>query len=279
MSLEENFVTELLTDLENDKLVLPTLPEVALRVRDTLEDDNASLQDVARVITNDAALSARLIQVANSPLLRATRAIESVEAAVTRMGSNMVRNLVTSIAMEQMFQATSDVTDSRLRNVWEHSTEVAAISSALANAFSHLQADQALLAGLIHDIGVLPILTRAEDHPDLLADTTTLDRIIANTHTRIGAAILRTWGFPAEMIAVAEEHENLHRDHAGDADYVDVVIAANLHSLSGTDHPHARADWSTIPAFTKLGMEPDIDIGDVADADDNIGAVKAALAG
>jgi len=196
MSLEANFLNELLADLENDRLVLPTLPEVALKVRDTLEDEEASMMDVAKVITSDAALSARLIQIANSPLLRASRQIDSVEAAVTRMGSDMVRNLVTSIAMEQMFQATTDATDKRLRQTWEHSTEVAAISQVLASQFSDLKPDQALLAGLVHDIGILPILTRAEDYPELLADEAMLDRIIHKAHTRLGAAILTKWLFP-----------------------------------------------------------------------------------
>ena len=83
-SVEASFLETLMADLENDKLVLPTLPEVALKVRDTLEDDDASMIDVAKVITTDTALSARLIQVSNSPLLRASRQIETVEAAVTR---------------------------------------------------------------------------------------------------------------------------------------------------------------------------------------------------
>ena len=136
--VEEKLLDKLLNDLEKGKLVLPTLPEVALRVRETLEDQKSGMGDVARVISTDTALSARLIQVANSPLLRAARSIESVEVAVTRMGANMTRNLVTSIAMEQMFQATSDVTDKRLRDLWEHSTQVAALCHALASQFTKL---------------------------------------------------------------------------------------------------------------------------------------------
>ncbi len=279
MSLEANFLNELMTDLENDRLVLPTLPEVALKVRDTLEDENASLADVAKVITSDAALSARLIQIANSPLLRASRQIESVEAAVTRMGSDMVRNLVTSIAMEQMFQATTDATDKRLRQTWEHSTEVAAISHALASQFTKLKPDQALLAGLVHDIGILPILTRAEDYPELLADEPMLDRIIRQAHTRLGAAILTKWNFPAELIAVAADHETLDRNPAGDVDYVDVVIAANLQSVFGTDHPLGAVDWSGVPAFARLGIATDVSVVEMDETSAQIEEVKSALAG
>ncbi|MFO8025632.1 HDOD domain-containing protein [Thiohalophilus sp.] len=276
MSLQQEFINQLLSDLKNDKLVLPTLPEVALKVRDTLEDENASLVDVARVVTSDTALSARLIQVANSPLLRANRQIETVEAAVTRMGSNMVRNLVTSIVMEQMFQATSDITDKRLRRLWEHSTEVAAISNALAHTQPGLQPDHALLAGLVHDIGALPILSRVEDYPELLEDEPALDTIIATAHPRLGEAILKAWNFPPEIVDVAANHENLEREHDGPADYTDLIIVANLQSLLGTDHPHTKLDWNKVPAFAKLGLEPDVSIVDI-EVGQNVEAVRAAL--
>jgi len=274
---EEKFLDKLLEDLENDNLVLPTLPEVALKVRDTLEDENSSLVDVAKIITSDAALSARMIQVSNSPLLRAANPIESVEAAVTRMGSNMIRNLVTSMVMEQMFQATSDVTDNRLRKIWEHSTEVAAISHALTSQFTKLQPDQAMLAGLVHDIGALPILSRAEDYPELLEDEATLDRIINSVHTTIGAEILRKWNFPEELIAVADEHEDLERDSKNGPDYVDVVIVANLQSVIDSNHRHANVDWSTVPAFEKLGLQTDISVVDMDETNANIEAARAAL--
>ena len=274
---EEKFLDDLLNDLENDKLVLPTLPEVALKVRDILEDEDSSLLDVAKVITSDAALSARMIQVSNSPLLRAARAIDTVEAAVTRMGSNMIRNLVTSMVMEQMFQATSDVTDKRLRKIWEHSTEVAAISHALATQFTKLQPDQALLAGLVHDIGALPILSRAEDVPELIEDEAALDRIIASAHTTIGAEILKKWNFPDEMVAVAGEHEDLGRNSKDGPDYVDVVMVANLQSLIDSDHPHTKLDWSTIPAFEKLGLQADVSVVDMDETNANIEAARSAL--
>lgn len=274
---EEQFLDKLLEDLENDKLVLPTLPEVALKVRDTLEDEESSLIDVAKIITSDAALSARMIQVSNSPLLRAANPIESVEAAVTRMGSNMIRNLVTSMVMEQMFQATSDVTDKRLRKIWEHSTEVAAISHALASQFTKLQPDQAMLAGLVHDIGALPILSRAEDYPDLIDDEEALDRIINTVHSTIGAEILRKWNFPAELIAVAEDHEDLNYNSTNGPDYVDVVIVANLQSLIDSDHRHTKVDWSSVPSFEKLGLQADVSVVDMDETNAKIEAARAVL--
>lgn len=275
-NLEQKLIDELLEDLENDQLILPTLPEVALRVRDTLEDENMGLPEVAKVITSDAAVSARLIQIANSPLLRASRQIDTVELAVSRMGGDMVRNLVMSIVMEQMFQATSDATDMRLRNLWEHSTTVAAISHALANKFTQLTPDQALLAGLVHDIGSLPIIARAEDVPDLLRNTDMLDRIIRQTHNEVGKNILTKWNFPQEIIDVAEHHDSINYD-SSTADYVDVVIVANLQSYLGTSHLMNDVDWKTVPAFKKLGMDTDVNIVNMEGTGDDIKAIKSVL--
>ncbi len=276
--IAENFVNALLRDLDNETLVLPTLPEVALRVRDTLADEDKSLADVSKIITTDAALSARLIQVSNSPLLRTNRTIDSVEAAVTRMGSNMVRNLVTSIVMEQMFQATSDATDKRLRNLWEHSTQVAAIASALTTQFTKLKSDMSLLGGLVHDIGALPILSRVEEVPEILENTALLDKIIAETHCRIGQRILDKWNFPPELVAVAAEHEDLSRNSGGDIDYVDIITVANLQSMIGSDHPHTQLDWNTIPAFQKLGLTADVNVIEMDETSEEIAAMQNALA-
>jgi putative nucleotidyltransferase with HDIG domain len=274
--IEEEILDKLLTDLENGRLTLPTLPEVALRVRETLENENAGMGQVSKVITTDAALSARLIQVANSPLLRASRTIDSVEAAITRMGATMTRNLVTSIAMQQMFQATTDVTDTLLRDIWEHSIQVAAISHALCKQFTKLKPDEALLAGLVHDIGALPIISRAEDSPELLADLTLLQHIIEKAHPMIGEAILKKWNFSPELIMVAAEHENLQRSHAGNADYTDLVMVANLESHAGSKRAHAQIDYKTVPAFSKLGLDPDVNV--VAVAGETIEAAKMAFA-
>lgn len=274
--LEQRFITELLDELAHDRLILPTLPEVALKVRDALEDDDVNVGQIALVVALDAALSARLIQVVNSPLLRASKHIDSLEAAITRMGLNMTRNMVTSMVMEQMFQATSDVTDQRLRTVWAHSTQVAAISYALAGQFTRLQPDQALLAGLVHDIGTLPILSRAEEYPELLADETMLDRIVARMHGHIGEAILKRWGFSEELIMVAAQHENLQRDSQS-VDYVDVVTVANLQSHLGTDHPLTDVDWNTVPAFSKLGLGAEVNVIEIEEVNNDVEAVKTVL--
>ncbi|WP_421683733.1 HDOD domain-containing protein [Stutzerimonas urumqiensis] len=255
-TLVEKVQQELIQAIENDQLVLPTLPEVALRVREAAEDPNISIPAISKVIGNDAALTARIIKVVNSPLLRTSREINDLQMAVSRLGINYTCNLATGLAMEQMFQATSDVIDRKMREVWNKSTEIAGISHVLCKHYTRLAPDQATLAGLVHQIGVLPILTYAEENGVLLNDSISLDRIIERIHPVVGEKILRAWEFPDAIACVPALHLDFTRDSAR-VDYVDIVQVATLQSYLGTEHPFTKLDWNGIRAFDKLGLNPD----------------------
>lgn len=275
MDTETRILESLQEDIANNRLVLPTLPEVALRVRDAVEDENATAGDIADIIGTDPSLSARLLQIANSPLYRARNPIDNIKTAIARLGNVQVRNLVSSLVMQQMFQATNDLLDTRMRNLWEHSSEVAAISMVLASHTPGFQKDQAMLAGLIHDIGALPILVTAEDMPELLDDEQLLDSVIHKLHPQLGEMILKSWEFPEPLVQAAACHEDLTRDHGGDADYADLVTVANLQSYFGKQHPLSKVDWSTVPAFAKLGISTDIEEVDIQENQEQIDEVKA----
>ena len=271
--LAEKVQEELIQAIENDELVLPTLPEVALKVREAAEDPNISIPALSKVIGNDAALTARIIKVVNSPLLRTSKEITDIQMAVSRLGINYTCNLATGLAMEQMFQATSDVVDRKMREVWNKSTEIAGICHVLCKQFTRLLPDQATLAGLVHQIGALPILTYAEDHNELLSDSISLNHVIEQIHPIIGDKILRTWEFPEQIAMVPSQYLDFSRDSAK-VDYVDIVQVATLQSYIGTEHPYTKLDWSQIPAFAKLGLDPSQDIHEDEDLN---AAMEAAM--
>ncbi len=274
MSLEQTFLTELLDAIEHDRLTLPTLPEVALRIRDAVEDPDVSAGKLSTLISQDAALAARIIKVANSPLLRGRVQVDNLQLAITRLGITFVRNLVTGLAMQQMFQATSDVVDAQLRKVWEHSTNVASICHVLATHYTKLKPDQAMLGGLVHEIGILPILTAAEDTPELLAQPEVLESIIDQLHPRLGTAILKAWDFPPELVAIPENYMNFGRDAGSKADYVDLVTVATLQSYAGTGHALGSIEPAHVTAFARLGMSPEIDVHGVEELTNDIAAAK-----
>lgn len=247
---------ELMSAIESDQLVLPTLPEAALRVREIAEDPDASIAQLGDVIGNDAALTARIIKVANSPLLRAPKEIESLNMALMRLGMEYTCNIATGLAMEQMFQATSDMVDKRLREIWTRSSEIAGICHVLCKHRTNLRPDQATLAGLVHKIGVLPILTYAEEHPHLLKDSFTLDKVINALEGQIGDRILQSWDFPEELRRVPSQHMDFSRV-ADNPDYSDIVTVAMLQSHMGSDHYLADVDYANVTSFARLGLEAD----------------------
>lgn len=257
---QETFCNEILTELESGKLVLPTLPEVALRVNDVAANPDVSLSELADVISTDAALSAQLLKVANSLLYRGRYPVDTVQMAISRLGLKMVRNIISSLVMEQMFQAPSEQLEDRLHELWQHSVDVAAIAHVLAAKHSGIPTDEAMLAGLIHEIGVLPILLKAENRPELLQDTRLLDAVIHNLSTRIGVAILEKWSFPQSLIAVVANHKNYQRDSIDGPDLVDVVQVASLQSHFNTDQILSEDELAKVPAFKKLGIQTEIDV-------------------
>ena len=276
MITEAEFLQQLQEAIRQNRITLPTLPEVALRVRDEVDKDSATAQKVAQTIATDAAVSARLLQVANSPLYRGRVTIDNIQMAVTRLGNKLVRSLVVSLAMKQIFQATSDALDKRLRALWEESVQIAAISRVLAQSQPQLEKEQAMLAGLIHSIGSLPILTMAESFAELMADTEKLDQFVAHLNPIIGKQILETWGFPDTLILVPENYCNYSYDGGPQADYVDVVQVARLQSL-GDKVDLSDAELLQIPAFRKLGMEPEIEEINIEGVAEDIEEVRAAL--
>jgi HD-like signal output (HDOD) protein len=253
--LAEKVQQALVMAIDNDDLVLPTLPEVALKIRQAAEDPEVSISHLSKVISRDTALTARLIKVVNSPLLRATQEVTDLHTAITRLGTNYSSNLSIGLVMEQIFHARSEVVEQKMRDVWRRSLEVAGVCYALCRNHSQLKPDQAALGGLVHQIGVLPILTYAEDHYELLSDPVSLNHVIDSIHPLLGDKLLRGWDFPEMLVNVPAHYQDLERD-SDSLDYVDLVQVAVLYCHKNTDHPLANAALSSLPAFRKLRIDP-----------------------
>ena len=275
-NLIETIEREIITAIDEDRLVLPTLPEAALRIREVAQDENANVGDLSRTISNDAAISARIIKVCNSPLLRASQPVENVKMAINRLGMAYSADLAVGLAMEQMFQATSDLIDRHMRENWERSTEVAGICHMLAQTRTRLSPAQAMLAGLTYRIGVLPILRFAEEHDNMVRDAFTLDEVIENLYPSLGERILRAWDFSEELCRVPAEHLNFDRD-SEQIDFVDLVMVANLQTIKSADHSLNNLDKTQIPAFAKLGIDPNQPEDEDEDLSENMAAALAML--
>lgn len=255
---EQNiFLARLKAKADNNDLVLPTLPEVAIKVRDAAAQENTTAAQLTEIIATDAALSARLLQVANSPLYRAQQEIDNISLTITRMGSKVIRGLVTSIVMKQMYQPASKKLNLHFKKAWEHSVNIAAMSRALSCMHPHLEAEQAMLAGLIHQIGKLPILTLAEESPEFANNEGLLEEYLEALHPQVGKIIMDSWDFPDALSVVPWQYNQYDRPANDQPDYVDIVTVAHAEKLSSTD---PALDLSSIPAFGRLGLAPEVEL-------------------
>ena len=246
---------DLIKAIDKDDLVLPTLPEVALNIRKAAENPEISVSHLSKVIGRDTALSARLIKVVNSPLLRALYEVTDLHTAITRLGVNYSSNLAIGLVMEQIFHARSQVVENKMRDVWRQSLEVAGICYTLCRRYTSLKPDQAALGGLVHQIGVLPILTYAEDHNELLFDPVSLNHVIESIHPRIGDKLLTVWEFPEMLLKLPGQYQDFTRD-SKTIDYIDLVQIATLFCSQGSNAVPGL-ELSTLPAFKKLGVDAD----------------------
>ena len=271
----DKFIGELLDDLKSNQLQLPVLPQVAVKVSKIVDDPGARAKDLAKAIGADPALSARVIQVANSPLVRGSNKIDNLQSALTRMGNTMVRNIVTTFMVRQLFHTDNQFLQQRMTHLWNHSAHAAAISHVLATHFSILKADEAMLAGILHDIGKLPILSKARKLPHIAENEKPLDMVMARLHPALGKAILSAWRFEKEIIDAAAEHENIFRNSKV-LDYADIVVVANIHSHMGKpDAKHIEMD--KIPALKKLKLDPEASIAVLEEAHNEIVEIQKLL--
>jgi HD-like signal output (HDOD) protein len=254
-----DFLKELSVELARGDIRLPSFPDIAQRVQRALEDPRATPDQVARVIGIDAALAVRILRLANSAFLNpSTKPITELQQAVHRLGHQLVRCTAVSFALQQMNAGPSvAVLRPQLHELWRKGTLVAAIAYVLARETRAANPDEALIAGLMHNIGSLYITVRAHQHGASLDADDGATRVLHNGHPRIAGAILGHWKFsPSIVSAVSNQNApSLPGTEARMGTLTDVLIAAI--SLVPCVFSRGLLDETvtSIAAFQRLGLE------------------------
>ena len=258
---------------------LPSFPEIAVRVRRVLSDEDASIDQVARLVGSEPALAARLLTMANSATMKRNGpAVTDVRRAINRMGYNMVRTAAISFAMAQIRRRNKLAgLEHHLKELWQRSTHVAAFAYVLARSCTKINPDEAMLCGLMSGIGKLYVLTRAADHPDLFDSPQALNDIIADWHAVIGKAILENWEFAEFMSEAVGEQDDLDRVEDVPPDLRDVIAVAIIMASLAGDAPALELALHGVPAAGRLGLTRDKTASIVAESHAEVEALAEAL--
>ena len=266
--------------MQSDKLVLPTIPDVSLKIRRAINEPNANSSKIARVVQVDPSITARLIKISNSPLYRGRRKIESCPEALTRLGLKAAQDIITVFALKAVFNARSGIIRRKMQELWAHSSHVAAISAVLAHKTPGFDPDRAMLAGLIHDIGIVPILGYADRQPDILASPNDLAETVRELRSQIGVQIVHKWDFPADFEEVVVHAEDWYRDSGPQASYSDIVMISQLHSFIGKVDIKKMPKMDELPAYKKLAagnLDADLSINILDQVKDEIEHIRLML--
>ncbi len=240
---------------DSDKVKLPSLPDVAVQINKVINDPDINLRRIAGVLQTDPVIAVRLMQMANSAFYGGLQPVGTLPEAVSRVGLQRTQAVVMSVVLNNLYSPRSPLCKQYMHALYEHSIFIGALSQAICRRLKRFNADRALLAGLLHDIGIVPILILVDNDDAMRSNPVLLNEAISKLHGFVGGLLLQHWGFDQDLIVVAEEADDWMRDNKEEPDYCDVVLVAQLHTglLRGAHSGHPQIH--SVPAYTRLGLD------------------------
>jgi HD-like signal output (HDOD) protein len=204
-------------ELNSGEVLFPTCFDAVLRLRKELQNPDITLPRIAQIVQLEPLVAARLVRLANSVTYAPHgQSARDLPSAINRLGLNVVRATAMAVAMGAILHAKELVAFSKLaRALWEHSIYSASATRFLAHVFSRkraaeskIRSEEALLAGLVHDLGAFYMLYRAVQYPELRERPDTLRYIIAQWHEAIGVTLLETLNLPPDIVQASVDHDH-----------------------------------------------------------------------
>lgn len=274
--VEGTIFAEIYQACTSGKLDLPALPDVAIRIQAAIKDPDIDIMKLVRIVEQDLAVTGGLLRSANSAMHGGNKPVGNIRDAIVRLGMTISKRLAMTIAMQQIFRSPSTVMHQRLRGVWEQSVYVSALSYVIAKWKGEFDPERALLCGLLHSVGVVPILDYiARNHGELSPEA--IDAVVLKLQGLVGEIVVGYWGLNSNMNEVVRDSANWNRDHAHAADYTDVVLVARLYYLNQAQPDAMVPRYHEIPAFKNLGLSvPDAE-GRVVEIEEGMAKSKDLL--
>lgn len=273
------FVQKLANELSEGKVELPGFPDIAVRVQRVLADENASNDRVVRAIGSEPVLATQLMQIANSVAFNPVgNPVTELRTAVARVGLNVVRTTTIAYAVRQLRAAEvlKPIAKS-LNELWQRNVLVASLCYAIARRFTRVNADTALLTGLLAGIGRLYIMTRAVQYPALFANLSSYQAIERDWHLSVAGALLENWEVAEEIVQAVRESQDMAREPRGPVNLTDVLSAASLIAIHQDQPELLAARLQSAKSAARLQLTAELCAAVVKDSESEIAALREAL--
>ena len=267
-------------DLSGNEITFPTFLDITFQVRTALKDPNLNVEQLAKLVGAEPLMSTKIIRMANSVALNPSgREIADVKSAIVRVGMEAVRTVSFAVAMEQLLkskqmQPFEDIS----QRLWVHTSHVAALCRVLAKKLAKINGDEAMFAGLVHDLGVFYLMSRAANFPEFLNDKAELHALLVGWHDNIGHALLSALGSPESILEAVQMHET-DREITEVRNLSDVLYVANkiANRSSGWRDPELDGVVDTSILDDIFDAETLAEI--IEESEEEVQSLKAALGG
>jgi HD-like signal output (HDOD) protein len=270
------FLSDLARELSAGRIDLPSFPDAVARVQHVLSDDSITSERIARVVSSDAGLAARILTMANSTLLhRGGSPVTDLKVAVTRIGHDSIRAAALAYATAQVRHA-ADLAHIRtdLERFWQEGIRVAALAHAMAKESQLMRPDEALLAGLLHNIGKVYIIARTpKDALKVHVD----DAVLRDWHPGIGQALIENWKLPEEIAVAVGGQNDVERSHPAPADLQDLLIVAVSLATQMANNAADDAALARMPAAAAMGLTDSAIVRIMLESQTEMETLQAAL--
>jgi HD-like signal output (HDOD) protein len=254
---DNSIVNHLYHNLMDKSILLPDLPSVAGRIQRIYDDESTDVNALVRILISYPDVARKIKNVARYSQNFDLSVTEKTRRSIEHLGILAVYCLIMTYSVGKLVKRLPRNHMQLVSSFWDHSLNVAAISRILAKNTRLVSPDLAMLAGLIHGIGVLVIDDFLLQHSELMLDHLEIDHAIQVLRPEISSLLLRKWDFRDDLILVAEECGDWSRDKEGPADLCDLVLVANYLGLMKNNRDQSLPHVDSMPAIGKLGITPE----------------------
>ncbi|MEM7708187.1 MAG: HDOD domain-containing protein [Pseudomonadota bacterium] len=254
------FYSQIFHEIQTGKVPLPSLPHLALQLRSAVSDPNSGFETISRIIQTDPGVASYLLKLANSPAFAARHKAGDLASAINRMGTGSLVNVVTTYCLRQLFRSRSPALRDALREVWVRSARLGATCAVISREVTRQNADRALLAGLLSNIGALPLIRAVAERVNLNESPQMINEVLEQYGRQVGVMMLTNWGFDEWLIDAVRNYRQWHYVSDEKKSYTDLMLVADLLLKKSVETTFVPPSLNTVPAVSRfMTIWPDVD--------------------